>query len=208
MTITAQEAIAAREELKVSQSATAEATGIPRNIMSAFEQQKIVMLDEMQEKLVSFLEARGYDFKRNLKGGKSGNRPQVDGAEGTRAKKRRSPDIRIRDGFCVPIGLKLAAVDKLIEEVHQIDRKIEGLLKKKVEGGVIFSKTPTRKAVESHNVLVSLYAKWACAVKRLHGHRSGITPCLPKERERWPSNHGELLAQRIHASSVAINLDA
>ncbi len=207
MTITAQEAIAARGKLGLSQSFAAEQTGIPRNIMSAFEQQKIVMLDGMQEKLASFFEARGYNFEEPASTGKSDDVAASDEADDAEAKKRRPTDIRIRDGFCVPIGLKLSAVDKLLDEVRRIDNQIEKLLTKKVEGGLIFTETPTRKAKEIHNVLVSLYAKWACAVKRLHGHQSGIAPCLPKVRETWPSNHGELMAQRVHESLVAINPD-
>lgn len=196
MNITANDAKASRTKLGLSQAAVAKATGIPRNIMSAFEQRKIVMLDEMQIALVDFFESKGL----TLEGSGAANEASFGAPEGRFSEERsleEDSDVRIRDGFCIPVGLDLDDVDELLEQVHDTETEIECSLSYEVVDDGFFSKSIASDSQARHERLVHLYTRWACLVQRLHGRPLAISPCDLSEIDKWPKDQYQLMRQML-----------
>lgn len=190
MQITAAETKLARSQLGLSQMAVCKATGIPRNIMSAFEQKKIVLLDDMQSDLVNYFESQGLDSTASEAANDSES--SFESAPGPH-----DGDLFVRDGFCIPSGLDLDNIDETLVQVHDIETEIDDSLSYRVhEDGFIFKSMSDRSRAR-HERLVLLYVKWACLVQRLHGRRRDVVPSSQSELEEWPEDQHQLMCQTL-----------
>lgn len=198
MKITATETIQTRNSLNLSQAAVAKATGIPRNIMSAFEQQKILLLDDMQVSLVDFFGSQGIELSADLE---ADNDPEFGADEfqtdSARPPQDNHPDFRIVDGYCVPSGMGQVLVEEKMAQIHDTEAQINSLLQEKVEAGGFFEDRPSNSSEAGHQLLLALHVKWACLVRQLHGHPTVMTICGSIQLGDFPATHRELLVQRM-----------
>ena len=198
MSITAAEARMARAKLGLSQAAVCKATGIPRNIMSAFEQRKIALLDEMLTQLAEFFESEGY----SIEGSDTADDPDsvvladevdlVDSAP-------KIGDLVYRDGFCIPQGVELDIADELLEEVHEIEGEIDANLDTPVSDDGFFSFKPAESSQALNERLVLLHARLGAIVRNLLGRGRALYPVSEGEPADPPVIQQDLLVVKLSA---------
>lgn len=128
MKLTSNQARAAREKLGISQATVCRETGISRNIMSAFEQEKIVLLDDMQLRLGEFFADHGIEIGEGGEVLVEGNAANDDDASELPSALDGWPeDNHIRDGFCIPSSLGADVVGELLVELAEVDAEIQSL---------------------------------------------------------------------------------
>ena len=169
MKLTTNHARAARESLGLSQAAVCRETGISRNIMSAFEQRKIVLGDEMQNRLVEFFAERGVEVAGALDGPTAGI--AVD--EGVAISPAQVRDYQIVDGFCVPSGLDPDRVEELLVQLDKVGSDISVLKSTACTTGM-FDRYSDHCDSQFERLLL-LCAKWRDIVLELHGYESELS---------------------------------
>ncbi len=160
--------------------------------MSAFEQQKVMLLDEMQETLIEFFEGRGVTvdtiegFRQDEITGETAPVFSSDSFD---------PDFYIVDGLCVPAGMDEA--EGLLAQIHDTESEIEDSLSYAVGDGGIFTKSISDLSRDRHERLILLYARWASLVQRLHGRSRSVVPCNSSEIDAWPEDQYQLMRQTL-----------
>lgn len=166
MKITTKQARAAREYLGLSQAAVCKGTGISRNIMSAFEQKKIVLGDEMQDRLRNYFVEKGAEIPEpDAVDVPSSDQPDHRSTLSTIVEDR---DFQIIEGFCVPAGLSRDAVEDLFAELEEVEEEIDELRLRECAGGIIGRYSDTCDA--EFERLLLLCAQWRDMVLAIHGH--------------------------------------
>ena len=201
MSITAAEAKMARANLGLSQAAVCKATGIPRNIMSAFEQRKIVLLDDMQAELAEFFESKGYSIEEVDEVSDPDSVVLAD-EEDLVGSAPRIGDLVFRDGFCIPQGLDLDVADELLDEVHEIEGEIDANLETPVkDGALFFGFEPTERSQALNERLILLHARLGAIVRSIQGRGPNLYPSSDTEAANPPAVQRDLLIAKLSGSS-------
>jgi len=149
-----QAAIAAREELNLSQTKVAQDIGLSRSYLSQFESGKRILEDRWQEDLVTYYESHGWKAPDPS----ITHHKQAQGAN----------TVCARDGFVVSQDLPNMTVEELLGEYYDNAQELEERRSVEVPRG-FFGGVNVPKAMQ-HVLGVTLLTSRQCEIKRLlHG---------------------------------------
>lgn len=195
-TMTGPEALEARNELGLSQRKVAQDAGVNRHILSQFEQGKIRPKDDFTGPLQDYFERQGFEFEADEEGPEGEGEAVKAGKPGRRMPKMPHPPRKagqvFRDGFEVAPALPDDQVEDILDELDDLDRRMEKLRNEPAEPGG-FLETSQEANQEKQDQLKAMMARSYCLVRKLHGH-DVVEPCgNPKDAE--PKDQEGLLSQ-------------
>jgi len=182
----AQDLLAARFALGLSQGTVARDTGISRSQLSLFEGRKYLLDRGKLETLKNYYSERGYRF------GDPANRPRMlnpksprqDGSAGE-LMDQPDPDLDLVDGFGVAGGIERARAEAWLDQIAANDQVIADLLALPVS---LDWKYDPKNDIRDEAILQM--ARNYTLVRRLHG-RDFLPPPRPPKKE--PSVTGDLV---------------
>lgn len=185
--LTAEQARQARESLGLSQRRVSAETGLARNVLGLFEAQRVVPEDDFLETLRDFYNGEGAELAEPVEDDvppeqppSPGPQPGNGGKPAARSTSGRR-DVRVVDGFAVPVGMEPAQVESLLDAIGGIQDELETLLAQPVEFdaglfGRSVSDPPTEESRKTQQRIRLLMARGYCLVRQLQG-REAIGPC-------------------------------
>jgi transcriptional regulator with XRE-family HTH domain len=176
--LTSEQHKAAMAELGFSQRRVAKDTGLPRGLLSLFEQQRAIPTDDFLEALRDFYIGQGIDWLDavDLVPDEADDIDNID--EGLETfPEGPHPDQLARDGFLYPSNISVEKVDGVFDEIENIDAKIAEALDKPVKlHGIPLVAEPTIPTEKDRTHLLALMARAYCLVRSIQG-RTTVSPC-------------------------------
>lgn len=163
-TLTAQHSIDAREQLQLSQTKVASATGIPRMYISQFETGKRLLKDSENDTLFLFYESEGWQISTGTNG---------DNHETTeKPNKQHQPQtsLRIRDGFVITPALDNETLETLMDEYYSIEQQLATLENMPIKRG-FFGDIDEQETLNKAFPLLLKYYRLYQIKRVLHGQR-------------------------------------
>lgn len=193
--LTGTEARQARADLGLSQRKVATASGITRLILSHLEQEKIIPRDDVLKKLKAFYIGQGHDFDAANDPGDDSEQPAA-AASSLPAPRQKKQSYPIRNGYAIaPALLDSEESEVLLEELDNVEQRIDGLLENEVNyGSFIWNTTPKDACMECQDELKTLMAYAYCLVRKLQGHWV-VEPCSLDDMCGDVDTQGELLSR-------------
>lgn len=173
---------AARAENHMSQAALASALGMNRNILSAFEQGKLLFGAEMQQEIVDFFQGKGIDI--DLAVANPNEFPEDISVTG----------LIHFDRFQIPPAMPEETRERILDDIIKLETLIISLQEEPFETRIFGGFTEHTENI--HQKLLVAMAAWYCRARSLQGWDS-IQPCRASEASDEPKTHAEWVGQQI-----------
>jgi len=163
-TLTAQHSIDAREQLQLSQTKVASATGIPRMYISQFETSKRLLKDSENDTLFLFYESEGWQVSTDT------NDDNHETTEKPNKQHQPQTPLRIRDGFVITPALDNETLETLMDEYYAIEQQLETLENMPIERS-FFGDIDEQETLNKAFPLLLKYYRLYQIEQVMHGHK-------------------------------------